>query len=169
MGPTEERLAKGDVTLYRTAGGFHRSVSTVEQLRDQEKLCPENRGHNQAMFRAAERLRRHFLGAQQLGAVKAQDLNRVTGRSSAEDLTQEEAWVEHFRQFTDARKLMGWSPAHPNRGAACIVVAVVCEDMTVTGAAEAYLLPARAEVMKAAAMDRLREGLFALAVHWREI
>ncbi len=166
LGPTPERAAKGDVTPYRTAGGFHRSISTVERLRDQGKLDHDAR-HNQAMFQAAERLRRHFDGCQ-IG-VKAQDLNRITGGAASGDLTQEEAWVEHHRHFTIAKKLMGWTEAHPKRGSACIVIAVVCEEMTVSDAADTNLPQARTEAMKAAAMDRLREGLFMLAVHWREI
>ena len=73
----------------------------------------------------AEKLRRHYEGCA-IG-VKAQDLNRITGGDSGE-LIGEEAWVEHYRRFKEARVIMGWTEAHPNRGAACIVVAVVCED-----------------------------------------
>ena len=184
VGPTPERLAKGDIAEPRSFDAPYRAVSAVERLRDKggfeapkrtddrlERLRDQNKlDHdakvNQAMFMAAEKLRRHYEGCA-IG-VKAQDLNRVTGGDSG-DLVGEEAWVEHYRRFTEARKIMGYTEAHPNRGAACIVVAVVCEDMTVSDAATKFLLPARAEAMKAAAMDRLRVGLFALAMHWREI
>ena len=165
MGPTPERLAKGDLEI-RTAGAFHRSVPPVERLRDQDKLDSMPRV-NQAMFEAAEKLKRHFDG---LGtSIKAQDLNKVIGASSEGNLEGEEAWVHHHDAFKKAGKLMGWSETNPHRGAARITIAVVCHEMTITDAAKAHLPGADTTAMKAVALDRVREGLWALAAHWRMI
>ena len=187
MAPTPERLAKGDMTVR---GGVYRALPVHEQLRDQGALAlpkddasakkvtesPTNQLYakskfdhdartNEAMFQAAEKLRRHFDGCA-IG-VKAQDLNRIISSGASDDLTQEEAWVHHFDTFRTACKLMGWSEANPYRGAGRIVVAVVCYEMTVTEAAVAHIGAGRTEVVKGQGMDRLREGLFALATHWR--
>lgn len=163
MGPTPERLAKGDIGAI---GGVHRSIPTVERLRDQGKLDHDAR-INQALFEAAQKLQRHF--ASSLIGVRAQDLDRIVTAGASDDLTQEESWVYSFDQFRMACKLMGWFEANPHRGAGRLVVAIACGGQTVTDAAKAYLPPARKEVMIATAMDRLREGLFCLAVHWRMI
>ncbi|WP_158810435.1 hypothetical protein [Beijerinckia sp. L45] len=162
MGPTPERLAKGDISPI-TAGGFRRSISTVEKLRDGGKLDHDART-NEAMFQAAEKLRRHFEGS--LIGVKAQDLNRIIG-GGGDELTGEEAWVHNFDTFTKACKLMGWSQANPHRGAGRITVAVVCFEMTVTEAAGIHVADKRKETALAAGMDRLREGLYALSIMWR--
>ncbi len=168
FGPTPERLAKGDISPVRTAGGFHRAVSPVERLYKLRKLSanPDDIRENLALFQAAERLKRHYDG---LGlSISAQDPNRVIGHEVGDD-TKQDAWVDHRRNFEVARTLMGFNLAHPRRGSSCIVVAVVCEEKAVTDAAEEHLIPARKEVMVATAMDRLREGLWVLACHWKMI
>ena len=162
MDPTPERLAKGDVVLNNPVAK-HVAVSTVERLAKQGKL-DHDEPTAKAMTSAAEKLCRHFIGCGV--GVKAQDLNRIVG-GSAEDLTQEENWVHHRDVFRTACKLMGWSDANPCRGAGRLVVAVVCYEETVGDAAIKHVGPGRAEAVKAAGMDRLREGLFALAMHWR--
>ena len=189
MAPTPERLAKGDMTVR---GGVFRALPVHEQLRDQGALAfPKDEGSagkvteppvnqlyakskfdhdartNEAMFQAAEKLRRHFEGC--MIGVKAQDLNKIISSGGSNDLTQEEAWVHHFDTFRIACKLMGWSESNPHRGAGRIVVAVVCYEQTVTDAAMAHIGAGRTEVVKGQGMDRLREGLFALATHWRMI
>lgn len=50
---------------------------------------------------------------------------------------------------------------HPKRGSACIVIVVVCEEMTVFDATETNLPPARAEAMKAAQFISARRALYA--------
>ncbi|MDR3488767.1 MAG: hypothetical protein P4M05_28170 [Bradyrhizobium sp.] len=165
MGPTPERLAKGDISPI-TAGGFRRSIPVVEKLRDGHKLDHDPRT-NESMFQAAEKLRRHFEAS--LIGVKAQDLNRIVSCGGGDELCGEEAWVHNFDQFTKACKLMGWSQANPHRGAGRIVVSVVCYEMTISEAAGVHIAGGRKETILAAGMDRLREGLFALAIHWRFI
>ena len=118
------------------------------------------------MFQAAEKLKRHFIGCGV--GVKAQDLNKVVC-SGGDTLEGEEAWVHHRDQFRTACKLMGWFDHNPQRGAGRIVVAVVCEEATVLQAALIHIGSCDTTKLMAAAMDRLREGLFALAVHWRFI
>ena len=164
LGPTPERIAKGDIPVAATAGGFHRSVPPIERLRDQNKLDHDSQT-NQAMFEAAEKLYRHFQGC--MVGVKAQDLNRVIGGGGGDDLTQEESWVHHFDQFKTACKLMGWFEGNPHRGAGRIVVAVVCYEMTIRDAGAENLPAGRVEGQQITAMDRIREGLFGLAKHWR--
>ena len=161
MGPTPERLAKGDIDVR---SGMHRSVPPIERLRDGGKLDHDART-NQGMFEAASKLKRHFDG---LGiGVQAQDLNRVIAGSAADDLTHEEAWVHNHDVFRTACKIMGWSETSPHRGAGRLVVAVVCYEMPVGDAALTHIGAGRAEVIKSQGMDRLREGLFALATFWR--
>ena len=142
----------------------------MERLFQQHQLSekPDDTRENFALHQAAQRLKRHYDLKNAIG-IKAQDFNRASGRGGDGDLMQEEVWLENNRHFEVARKMMGWTPAHPNRGPASIVIAVVCEEMTVTEAADLYLVGGRKERMLAAAMDRLRVGLFMLAVHWREI
>lgn len=168
LGPTPERLAKGDIAPMRTAGGFHRAVAPVERLYKLHKLAanPDDLRENLALFQAAERLKRHYDG---LGlSIAAQDLNKVVGHETGDD-TKQDAWVDHRRHFVIARTLMGYNVAYPRRGSSGIVIAVVCEEKAVTDAAEEHLVPARKEVMVATAMDRLREGLWVLACHWKTI
>ena len=166
IGPTPERLAKGDIPAAATAGGFHRSVAPIERLYKQKKLgeTAEHVRDNLALFQAAERLKHHFDRKNAMG-VRAQDLTRVTG-GSPNGTAAEEAWVIHNKHFETAMVLMRYSAASPNRGAARIVIAVVCEEMIVTDAAVSFLLPARKEVMVATAMEKVREGLWCLATHW---
>lgn len=178
LGPTPERLAKGDIDVRI---GMHRSVPPVERLRDQGKLATplpmeeveklKRRGElsydvreNQACYEAALKLRRHFEGC--MKSVQAQDLNKIIGGHGGDDLTKEESWVHNRDQFVIAVKLMGWFE-NRYRGAGRMVVAVVCEEITVLDAAEIHIGRGDTTALMGAAMDRLREGLFALAVHWR--
>ena len=169
MGPTPERLAKGDVATPRTVGGFHRSLSMTEQLRDKRHLQkPTSRlsppaleqlhktgkldydAHTaEAMYQAGEKLQRHYEGMG--GSVQAQDLNKIMG-SAGGDLSKEEAWVFHRDAFRTAIKLIGWSDTNPHRGAGRIVVAVVCEGMTIREAASAHLPAARVDAMQVTAI-----------------
>ena len=160
--PTPERLAKGDVVLNNPLAR-HVASPLVERLAKQGKL-DHDKVTARAMVAAAEKLYRHFVGCGV--GVKAQDLNRIVG-GSAEDLSQEEGWVHHRDVFRTACKMMGWSDTNPHRGAGRLVVEVVCFEQTVHEAALKHIGSGRTEAIKAAGMDRLREGLFALAVHWR--
>ena len=170
MGPTPERMAKGDLPPARTAGGFHRAIPPVETLFKAKKLGWSNDcvTENLALFQAAEKLKLHYDQKNAMG-IKAQDINKVGGRGASDNLTEEEIWVEHNKTFEIAKRLMGWTSAHPARGSARIVIAIVCEEMSVTEAAEMHLVAARKEVMISTAMEKLREGLFSLAIHWRFI
>ncbi len=80
-----ERLAKGDIV---ETAGLHVLIPPIQKLRDQGKL-DHHRGTNEAMFQAAEKLQRHFIGCGV--GVKAQDLNKVVCSSSGY-LEGEEAW-----------------------------------------------------------------------------
>ncbi len=162
MGPTPERLAKGDVVLNNPLAR-HVAIPTIEHLARLGKL-DHDEVTAKAMVCAAEKLYRHFVGCGV--GVKAQDLNRIVG-GSADDLSQEENWVHHRDVFRTACKMMGWSDANPHRGAGRLVVEVVCYEQTVRDAALVHIGRGRLELIQAQGMDRLREGLFALAVHWR--
>ncbi len=162
IGPTPERLDKGDIVHNKTVA-LHVSIPLVELLARQGKLDPHE-STSRAMLSAAEKLYRHFVGCGV--GVKAQDLNRIVG-GAAEDLDQEENWVHHRDVFRTACKMMGWSDANPRRGAGRLVVEVVCYEQTVRDAALVHIGRGRLELIQAQGMDRLREGLFALAVHWR--
>lgn len=162
LGPTPERLAKGDVDLRV---GMHRAVPTIERLRDQGRL-DHNARENQGLFEAGLRLQRHFQGMQ-LG-VQAQDLGRVRGGGN-EDPERQELWVHHHDTFEIAKRLMGWDDHNEQRGCARVVIAIVCQEMTVGDAAAQVLGPMRKELAQAVGMDRLRQGLWALAVMWRLI
>ncbi len=162
MGPTPERLAKGDVVLNNPLAQ-HVAIPTVERLAKLGKL-DHDEVTARAMVCAAEKLYRHFVGCGV--GVKAQDLNRIVG-GSTDDLNQEENWVHHRDVFRMACKMMGWTDANPRRGAGRLVVEVVCNEQTVRDAALIHIGSGRLELIQAQGMDRLREGLFTLAVHWR--
>ena len=164
LGPTPERLAKGDIPHTATAGGFHRSVPPVERLYKTKKLSETCVRENLALFEAAERLKAHFDRKSAFG-VQAQDLTRVRG-SSGESLYAEESWVSHKKNYDEAMVLMGYWPNSPTRGSAKIVEAVVCLEMGVGDAGSAILPAGRTERVDAIAMEKLRQGLFNLAVFW---
>lgn len=159
LGPTAERLAKGDVVK---TGGVHRSIPPVEKLRDQGKLDHDART-NLAMYFAAEKLKGIYIRSH-LSGVQAQDLNKIHGSGD----TEHAEVVEHNRKlFAQAKALMGWFPEAPHQGNGRIVIAVVCEEMGVFDAAAQHIGSGKTTNVIAAGMDRLRQGLFCLAVHWK--
>lgn len=183
--PTPERQAKGD--LYRSfattedAERFargraargpvaYRAPPPIERMRDRDQLDP-NPLINYAMSAAAEKLEALFYDSGLAGGIQAQDLSRVVvhGGGSSDRLPQSEKQVHCRQQFRLAIKLLGWHEAYPHRGAGRVVVDVVCHGMNVETAARRHMPPMRKETLLAAGMDRLREGLFALAAHWRMI
>jgi hypothetical protein len=165
MDPTPERMAKDDAPIT-TSGGLRRSPAPIERLYRAGKLdlIPHI---NHAMLQTAEKLAEHYYGASLVG-VRAQDLNRVVSGGGGPDanVTSENA-VYHFEKFKLACKLMGWSDANPYRGAGRLVVAFVCEERALKDAATEFVPVGSSEARLGAAMDRLREGLYALAVHWK--
>lgn len=162
LGPTKERSEKPDHPV-KTAGGFYRAPMPIERLRDQNKLDPLPH-LNQAMYEASEKLVGYYEGARLVG-VKAQDLTRVSGGGGDNDAPDR---AEHCRaEFRKACVLMGWPSAFPHRGAGRLTVAVVCEGHGVKQAADLYRPGGSDAARLGAGMDALREGLFALAVHWR--
>lgn len=164
--PTEERLAKED-RPKKTAGGFFRARHPLERLRDQGKLDHSNGAINSAMFEAAERLYRHWYESG-LSGIKAQDISRAVGAGDggACAFPRNDRAMMHRQHFRIACTLMGWHEAAPYRGAGRLVVDIVCYEMGVKEAALIHC-PGRNESALANGMDRLREGLFALAVHWK--
>ncbi len=162
VGPTPERLAKPDAPL-QLGGGLYRAPMPIERMRDRNQL--DHTPHlNEAMFLAAEKLVGLFEGAGLASTVRAQDLTRVIG-AAGDGGDHHAAYC--LLEFRRACILMGWSVAHPHRGAGRITVAVVCEGRGVKEAAAEHRPGGRAEVQLAAGMEALREGLFALALHWR--
>ena len=160
--PTPERLAKSDAPLH-LGGDLYRAPMPIERMRDRGQLDPLPH-LNEAMFCAAERLVGLFEGAGLASTVRAQDLTRVIG--AAGDGGDHHA-AHCLIEFRRACILMGWSVAHPHRGAGRITVAVVCEGRGVTEAAAEHRPGGSNEFRRGAGMDALREGLFALALHWR--
>ena len=162
LAPTPERLAKSDSPV-KLGAGLYRAPMPIERMRDRNQLDPLPH-LNEALYLAAEKLVGYFEGAGLAFTVRAQDLGRVIGGSG-------EGGDHHaahcLLEFRRACTLMGWPVAFPHRGAGRIVVAVVCEGVTVTDAAAMHRPGGRTEVRLAAGMEALREGLFALAVRWR--
>ena len=162
LGPTPERLAKVDAPVL-LGSGTYRAPMPIERMRDRGQLDPTPH-LNEAMFLAAEKLVTLFEGAGLASTVRAQDLTRVIGGAG-------EGGDHHaahcLLEFRRACILMGWSVAHPHRGAGRITVAVVCEGQGLKEAAAVYRSRGRAEVQLAAGKEALCEGLFALALHWR--
>ena len=165
MSPTPERLAKLDAPVTLGAG-LYRAPPTVERMRDREQLAPGDAHLNEMLFQAAEKLEGLASGAGLGGAIRAQDLNRI-GASSGEHGGEHAAHC--LKEFRTACTLMGWFIAYPLRGAGRLTVAVVCDGMGVKEAAAIYRPGGSDGARLGAGMDVLREGLFALAVHWRLI
>ncbi|MGI3901247.1 MAG: hypothetical protein ACRYGP_13815 [Janthinobacterium lividum] len=162
MSPTPERLAKEDAPV-KLGAGLYRAPMPIERMRDRGQLDPLPH-LNEMLFQAAEKLVGYFETADLAGHVRAQDLTRVVAGGG--DLADERA-AHCLKEFRTACKLMGWSVAYPHRGAGRITVAVVCEGMGVKEAAALHRPGGSNEARLGAGMDALREGLFALAVHWR--
>ncbi len=165
LAPTPERLAKPDAPV-RLGAGLYRAPPNMERLRDREQLAPGDPHLNEMLFQAAEKLEGYRAGAGLGAAIRAQDLNRIAS-------TEGESGGEHaahcLKEFRTACTLMGWSVAHPLRGAGRLTVAVVCDGMGVKEAAAVYRPGGSDAARLAAGMEVLRTGLFAMAVHWRLI
>ena len=166
MKPTDERLAKEDQPR-RLDAGYYRAPAPIERLRDQGKLdlLPHV---NQGMYEAACKLYAHFyVGG--LGGIAAQDLSRCAGGGDggSSHFPRDERALHHRQMFREAVSVMGWFEAYPHRGAGRLVVDVICREMAIRDASKIHIPGGRTETYVAAGMDRLREGLFALASHWR--
>ena len=163
--PTDERLAKEDKPRKMDAGHY-RAPPPIERLRDQNKLDPTPH-INQAMYEAAGKLYAVFyLGG--LGGIAAQDVSRCVGGGDggSSHFPRDERALHNRLQFREAVRVMGWFESFPHRGAGRLTVDVVCREMALRDAAKIHIPLGRTEVSLAAGMDRLREGLFALAAHW---
>lgn len=166
--PTGERLAKSDAPR-KTLGGFFRARHPLERLRDQGKL--DTAPHiNCGMFEAAEKLYTHFYQGG-LGGIRAQDISRCVGAGDGGScqFPRDERAMHHRQKFRQACKIMGWHEAAPYRGAGRLVVDVVCFEMGVKDAARVHCPGGGNEANLATGMDRLKEGLFALACLWNLI
>ena len=162
MEPTPERLAKADAPVK--TGGLHRAPPTIERMRDREQLAPGDAHLNEMLFLAAEKLEGFAAGAGLGAAIRAQDLTRIA--STGGDHGGEHA-AHCLKEFRTACTLMGWFVPYPHRGAGRLTVAVVCDGMGVKEASALYRPGGSDSARLGAGMDVLREGLFALAVHWR--
>ena len=123
------------------------------------------------MFEAANKLYTHAYEAG-LGGIRAQDVSRAMGSGGGSGGTacgfpQSDHAMHHRQRFREATKVMGWYEAAPFRGAGRLVVDVVCFGVGVKEAARVHVPGGGSEANLAAGMDRLREGLFALASFWR--
>ena len=163
--PTPERLAKEDAPV-KLGSGLYRAPPTIERMRDREQLAPGDPHLNEMLFQAAEKLEGYAAGAGLGGAIRAQDLNRIA--STGGDFGGEHA-AHCLKEFRTGCTLMGWFVAYPLRGAGRLTTAVVCDGMGVKEAAALYRPGGSDSARLGAGMDVLREGLFALAVHWRLI
>ena len=163
LGPTPERLAKVDAPVL-LGTGLYRAPMPIERMRDRGQLDVDPH-LNEMLFQAAEKLVGYFEVAGLAGTVKAQDLTRIV-HAGGECLGDERA-AHCLKEFRTACRLMGWSAAFPHRGAGRITVAVVCEGQGVKEAAALHRPGGSDAARLGAGMDAVREGLFALAVHWR--
>ena len=166
--PTPERMAKADAPAKRGAGVYV-TAQPIELLFSKGKLSPEMACENDAMFMAARKLQDVFAGAGLSAGAQAQDLNRIVsgGGDPSSGMPLNEFAAARRKEFRIACTLMGWHQAFPFRGAGRLTVAVVCHEMGVKDAAAIYRPGGGNEAQLAKGMDVLREGLFALAVHWR--
>lgn len=166
MKPTAERMAKTDKPR-KTGSGAYRAPHPLERLRDQGKLDPNPRV-NLAMFEAAEKLYTHFYQGG-LKGIQAQDLSRASGSGDggACQFPASENAMFHRGKFREATRIMGWHVDSPYRGAGRLVVDVVCYEMPVLEAGRIHTPPARTDTIAAKGMEKLCEGLFILAAHWR--
>ena len=166
MKPTAERMEKTDKPR-KTGSGAYRAPHPLERLRDQGRLDPNPRV-NLAMFDAAEKLYAHFYQGG-LRGIQAQDLSRATGSGDggACQFPASENALFHRQKFREATRIMGWHIDAPYRGSGRLVVDVVCYERTVEDAARLHLLSSRTDTVKAAGMEKLCEGLFVLAAHWK--
>lgn len=164
IGPTPERLAKADAPV-RMAAGHYRAPMPIERMRDRGQLDPQP-DINEGLFLAAEKLVGLFEGAGLATTVRAQDLTRVIG-GAGEDGDHHAAHC--LLEFRRACALMGWSVAHPHRGAGRITVAVVCFGQSLKEAAAQHRPGGGDAAQLAAGKEALQTGLFTLAVHWRLI
>jgi len=167
LAPTPERLAKRDA-IAKTAAGFYRAPAPIERLRDRQQLAPTDAQLNEVMFQASEKLAGLYRAAE-LDGLQAIDLTRIgTGGSDANvGMATTERAAHCRREFRIATTMMGWHALYPHRGAGRLTVAVVCEEMGVKDAAAIYRPGGSNAAQLGAGMDVLREGLFALALHWR--
>lgn len=163
LAPTPERLAKDDAPV-KTGAGLYRAPMPIERMRDRGQLDPTPH-LNEMMFQAAEKLVGYYEGAGLATTCRAQDLSRVI--SSGGEMHGGERAAHCLKEFRTACTLMGWSVAYPTRGAGRLTVAVVCEGRSVKEAATLHRPGGSDAARLGAGMDVLREGLFALAVHWR--
>lgn len=163
--PTPERIAKGDQP-YKAGAGYFRAPPPIERLRNRKQLDPEPQ-IAQAMVDASAKLLLHFTQAG-LGGIKAQDISRCVGGGDggSSNFPKTERAMHHRQAFREACSVMGWHSDFPLRGAGRLVVDVACYEMGVADAARIHIGSGRTEVVVASGMDRLREGLFALARHW---
>lgn len=166
--PTPERLEKGD-RPKKTKGGFYRAPPPIERIRDRNGL-DANPNVARAMCEAASQLYQNFYQSG-LNGVAAQDLSREIrgGGTTSSSFPRTERALHHRQRFRDACNAMGWFPDFPHRGAGRIVVDVCCYQMGVEDAAKLNIGKGRLELVRSNGIDRLREGLFALARHWRLI
>ena len=168
MKPTAERMEKED-RPGRTKAGTYRAPPPIERLRDQGKLDPNPRV-NLGMYEAAEKLYAHFYRGG-LKGIKAQDLSRSVGSGdggSSHFPTNDDAMF-HRQKFREATRIMGWHVDHPFRGSGRLVVDVICFEMPILEAGLIHTPKARTDTVSAKAMEKLCEGLFILAAHWRLI
>jgi hypothetical protein len=169
IAPTPERLGKADHPL-RTSGGYYRVPAPIERLRNQGKLDPKPR-INEAMYTAAQMLQQSFYNSGLSEHIKSQDLTGAGGGQStaSSHMPINEFAAHHRSKFLTACKRMGWYEPYPLRGCGRLVVDVICREMSVRDAGCKHFPNTRAESYQSAANDRLREGLFMLAVHWKLI
>ena len=165
--PTKQRLEKADHPA-KTSAGFYRAPAPIERLRDQRKL-DEAVHINAAMYEAAQKLAGHFYDAGLTG-IQAQDLSSCVGGGgdgAACGFPKSERAMHNRQKVREACKMMGWFEAHPYKGAGRLVVDVVCYEMTIADASRIHIPGCSTAAQVGAGMDRLRTGLFMLAVHWK--
>ena len=165
--PTPERLAKGDIV--QMGSGHHRAPPLIERMRDREQFCPGDGYTNERMFQAADKLLEYFQGSGLGAGVQAQDLTRIMSGSgdTPYSMAISESAAHCRKELRLALKLMGWFSAYPHRGAGRLTLEVVCFERSVRDAADSYRPGGADSGRQATGMDVLREGLFALAVHWK--
>ncbi|UDL95486.1 hypothetical protein LGH83_04495 [Lichenihabitans sp. PAMC28606] len=167
--PTPERLVKSD-RPKKTSAGYYRAPAPIERLRNSGKLDPHPR-INEAMYTASQTLQLSFHNAGLTESIKSQDLTGTGGggSSAASHMPLNEFALHHRQKYLTACKRMGWYEPYPLRGCGRLVVDVICHEMSIEDAGSRYFPGSRNATAIAAANDRLREGLFMLAVHWKLI
>ena len=176
--PTPERLMQAGVTVAMqlgtrrvqivgasvggavTVGGdrvVRLSEAPLDRLFSRNRLDPADADRNRQLHEAGDKLRTHHHYAG-LSGIAANDPNHAGGGSAAHRTPISETMERHRRALRVAESVM-------DAGDWRVVMDVVCAEATLEAAGRAVGY-GNDEAAVAVALDRVRRGLYCLAMHW---